>query len=128
HGGKSAPNVAKGKRGARKGRVTAPGGPGTVCPVTTAVSELPVPCRSDVLRMWEALTDTERLNRALGMSRITLRPLSDASAARHLVSTRLDGFPVESEERPFEWIYPRAFRIVRKMRSGPLRELGVAYT
>ncbi len=96
--------------------------------MTTVVSELTVACRSDVRRMWEALTDTERLNRALGMSRLAARPLRDASAARYLVSTRLGGLPVEYEERPFEWIYPRAFRVQRHMRTGPLRELTVAYT
>jgi adenylate cyclase len=99
-----------------------------VSPVLPVVSELTVACRSDPLDMWHALTDTERLNRALGMSKITVRPLSDATAARYLVSTHLGGLPVEYEERPYEWIYPRSFRIVRRMRSGPLLELDVAYT
>lgn len=95
--------------------------------MTTVVSELTVACRSDVHAMWDALTDTERLNRALGLHRITVRPLDDAGAARYLVSTHLGGLPVEYEERPFEWIYPRSFRVVRRMRSGPLRELSVGY-
>jgi adenylate cyclase len=95
--------------------------------VTTIVSLLTVPCQADAVQLWGVLTDTERLNRALGMSRITVRPLSDATAARYLVSTHLGGLPVEYEERPYEWIYPRAFRIVRRMRSGPLSELDVAY-
>ncbi len=108
--------------------MTRAGDASRVSAVTPVVSELSVACRSDVLRMWHALTDTERLNRALGMSKITVRPLSDASAARYLVATHLGGLPVEYEERPFEWIYPRSFRIVRRMRSGPLSELDVAYT
>ncbi len=96
--------------------------------MTTIVSELTVPCRADVVDLWRALTDTERLNRALGMSKIVVQPLSDATAARYLVSTHLGGLPVEYEERPYEWIYPRAFRITRRMRKGPLLELDVAYT
>ena len=91
------------------------------------VAEATVACRSDAVRIWEAITDTERLNRIMGMSRVTTRPLRDASAARYLVSTHLGGLPVEYEERPFEWIYPRRFKILRRMRSGPLHTLEIAY-
>lgn len=100
---------------------------GKVCGVTTIVSELTVPCRSDVRDLWDELADTERLNRALGMTKITLKPLDDGSAARYLVSTRLGGLAVEYEERPYEWIYPTIFRVQRRMRSGPLRQLEVSY-
>src|SRR5580692_2531800 len=96
--------------------------------VTAVVTELAIACRSDVCSIWGAITDTERLNRLLGMSRISVRPLSDPSAARYLVSTYLGGFPVEYEERPFEWIFPKSFKILRKMRSGPLDSLEVGYT
>ncbi len=95
--------------------------------MSKVVSELTVACRSDVVGMWDALTDTERLNRALGMSKLTVQPLDDATAARFLIRTHLGGLAVEYEERPYEWIYPRAFRVVRRMRSGPLEELDVAY-
>ena len=88
--------------------------------MTAVVAALSVPCRADVVALWGALTDTERLNRALGNGQLTVKPLSDATAARYLVSTTLGGMRVEYEERPYEWVYPRAFRIVRKMRSGPL--------
>src|SRR5262245_51526533 len=91
------------------------------------VTELTVACRSDPQRVWEGITDTERLNRIMGMSRVTVRPLSDASAARYLVSTHLGGLHVEYEERPFEWIYPKSFKILRRMRSGPLNALEVAF-
>src|SRR5262245_27904947 len=91
------------------------------------VTEITVACRSDPQHVWEGITDTERLNRVVGMNRITVQPLSDASSARYLVSTHLGGFPVEYEERPFEWIYPKRFKILLKMRSGPLRSLEVAY-
>ncbi len=84
-------------------------------------------CRSDVERLWPLITDTEALNRALGSGPITLRPNDDASAARYLVTTRLAGFSLEYEERPFEWVYPTRFSIVRRMRSGPVRELSVGW-
>jgi adenylate cyclase len=100
--------------------------PGTA-EVTAVVSEVTLACRSDVCTVWGAVADTERINRLLGMSRISVQPLSDASAARYLVSTHLGGLPVEYEERPFEWIYPRSFKILRKMRGGPLDSLEFGY-
>ncbi len=108
--------------------MTGPARASKVSCVSIVVTDLAVACRSDVLDLWGVLTDTERLNRALGMTRLALTPLRDETAARYLVSTHLGGLPVEYEERPYEWIYPRSFRIVRRMRKGPLRLLDVAYT
>jgi class 3 adenylate cyclase len=96
--------------------------------VTAVVSEVTVDCRSDACTVWGAVADTERLNRLLGMSRIEVRPESGASAARYRVSTTLGGFAVEYEERPFEWIYPKSFKVLRKMRAGPLDALEIAFT
>jgi adenylate cyclase len=95
--------------------------------MTAIVSEITLACRSDVRAMWEALADTERTNRILGLRRIALSPLSGAGAARYLVQTTLGGLPVEYEERPFEWIYLKSFKILRRMRSGPLTSLTVAF-
>ncbi|APR84300.1 Adenylate cyclase [Minicystis rosea] len=95
--------------------------------MTAVVSEIAVRCRSDVHRVWEALADTERTNRILGMSKLALEPIEGASAARYLVRTSLGGLPVEYEERPFEWLYPRRFRILRRMRSGPLDTLDLSF-
>ena len=81
-------------------------------------SETTVECRTDQKTLWRSITDTERLNRAAGMGPISLRPLSDGSAARFLARTTISGFVVEFEERPFEWIFPEAFRVLRKARSG----------
>jgi class 3 adenylate cyclase len=95
--------------------------------MTAVVVEATVSCRADIVRVWGAITDTERLNRVMGMNKVTTEPLDDASAARFVVSTNLGGFPVDYEERPFEWIYPRRFKILRRMRSGPLNTLELAY-
>lgn len=92
------------------------------------VAETSVACRSDVHRLWDALADTERVNRIMGLSRIALTPYAGAGAARYLVKTSLGGLPVEYEERPYEWIYPRAFKIFRRMRSGPLDSLEFSNT
>jgi adenylate cyclase len=84
----------------------------------SVASETTVECRSDQKTLWRSITDTERLNRAAGMGPISVRPLSDGSAARFLARTTISGFSVEFEERPFEWIFPEAFRVLRKARSG----------
>lgn len=86
-------------------------------------SEIVVACKSEARALWGSIADTERLNRALGMTKLSLRPLNDGSAARYLVSTRRGGFSLEYEERPFEWVYPESFGIVRKMRSGPFSSI-----
>jgi class 3 adenylate cyclase len=96
--------------------------------MTAVRVEITVACQSDVPHMWEALADTERTNRVLGMSKIALQPLEDESAARYLVSTSLSGLPVEYEERPFEWIYQKRFQLLRRMRSGPLRTLELSFS
>ena len=95
--------------------------------MSAVVVEATVACQGDLVSVWGAITDTERLNRIMGMNRVTTQPLDDATAARFVVSTNLGGFPVDYEERPFEWIYPRRFKILRRMRSGPLNTLEVAY-
>ncbi len=91
------------------------------------VAERVVSCRSDVCSLWNVLTDTERMNRAVGMDRVALEPLSDGSAARFLATTELGGFQVQYEERPYEWVYLESFKVFRKMRSGPAESLEMSY-
>jgi class 3 adenylate cyclase len=90
-------------------------------------SEIRVACHSDICALWTAMTDTERMNRAVGMAKIALTPLENGSAARYLASTKLGGFNVEYEERPYEWQYLKYFRVLRKMRNGPARSLLVEF-
>jgi adenylate cyclase len=92
------------------------------------VSERVIECRSDACSLWNLLTDTDRTNRAIGLARLELTPLENTSAARYLVSTSLGGFSVEYEERPFEWVYLKHFKILRRMRSGPVEWIEMAYT
>jgi class 3 adenylate cyclase len=91
------------------------------------VSTRTVRCRADICSLWNAITDTERLNRAVGMERVALSPISDSSAARYLASTRLGGFSVQYEERPYEWVYLQQFKVLRKMRNGPVASLEMSF-
>ena len=95
--------------------------------MAVVASEIAVACQSEARALWDALADTERLNRAVGMEKLSVSALADTSAARYVVSTRLSGFPVEYEERPFEWVYPESFRILRKMRSGPAASIELSF-
>jgi adenylate cyclase len=83
--------------------------------------------RSSPDALWDVITDTEVLNRAAGLGRITVAPLDGESAARFLVRTKLGGFNVEYEEFPFEWVKPKRFSVRRRMRNGPVHELHMAY-
>ena len=94
--------------------------------MTAFVVERTVRCASAVEPLWALLTDTERMNRAIGMDRVAYQPLSTNGSARFLASTRLGGFRVEYEEKPFEWVYLKRFSVVRIMRNGPASELSHA--
>lgn len=84
--------------------------------------------RASPAALWDIVTDTEALNRAAGLARLTIEPLRDDTAARFLVRTRLGGFPVEYEELPFEWVKPKRFAVRRRMRKGPVHELRMGFT
>jgi class 3 adenylate cyclase len=87
------------------------------------VVERHVDCKSAPEALWCFITDTERLNRAIGLHRIELSPLEDESAARYLVSTVSGGFPLEYEERPYEWVENQRFTIRRPVRKGAAQYL-----
>ena len=68
-----------------------------------------VECASPPEALWPILADTDRFNRAVGLSRIAVQPLEGAGAARYLVATTLGGFRVEYEERPAEFVENERF-------------------
>nr|QDA77028.1 hypothetical protein [Jahnella sp. MSr9139] len=86
-----------------------------------------VRCQSAPAALWEVITDTERLNRAAGLGRLELSPISDGSAARYLARTRIGPFQITFEERPFEWVYPRRFQVLRRYRAGPARAVETSF-
>ena len=69
--------------------------------------------------LWPLVTDTDLLNRLSGMNGIQMEPHDGPDAARFLVRTSLDGFPVQYLERPYEWQSPDWFQIRREMLTGP---------
>lgn len=85
--------------------------------------ERAVSCTSSPEALWPHLTDSERVNRAIGLGPIELSPNDDATAARYLVKTMSGGFPLEYEERPFEWVAPERFSVRRIVRRGLVSSL-----
>ncbi len=75
-----------------------------------------------VERVWPFLSDTERINRLIGMSGVRYRAIEDGttSSARFIGETHAAGFKLVYEEFPFEWSHQRAFGVHRRMRGGPV--------
>ena len=83
-----------------------------------------VDCKSDVCSLWNVLTDTERLNRAVGMEKVAFTPKTDGvGAARFVGQTVLGGIAAEYDELPFEFEYLKRYRVRRRMHGGPASEL-----
>lgn len=87
-----------------------------------------VACSGDICSIWNAVGDTERINRAIGNNAVAMEALDADSAARFTASTKLGGFQVTYEERPYEWVYLERFSVLRKMLSGPMKSLEALYT
>jgi class 3 adenylate cyclase len=87
------------------------------------VVEREVQCTADPASLWCHISDTERLNRAIGLGKIALAPNDDQTAARYVVSTVSGGFAMEYEERPYEWVEHERFKVRRVLRKGLFRSI-----
>ncbi len=76
---------------------------------------LPVPPE----QVWPILSNTNRLNRALGLPAMSVDGAMPASFALK-VSSGLPGLKLSWIERPFEWVEGRTWRVVREFGGGPL--------
>jgi adenylate cyclase len=86
-----------------------------------------VDCGSGRDAIWRIVSDTERLNRAIGLTRLELTPISNAGAARYLVSTEQGGFRLEYDERPFEWVEGERFSVKRVVRRGMVQSVTTTF-
>ncbi len=91
--------------------------------VNSIVVEKQIDCASGPAALWCVITDTERINRAVGMGPIELTAIEDDTAARYLVQTVSGGFPLQYEERPFEWVENERFAVRRIVRKGAVRSI-----
>lgn len=70
--------------------------------------------------VWAVLSRTDWLNRALGLPPVIYQfePRPEGGATVR-AQTRLAGFALRWEERPFEWIEPEFYRVRRLFEGGP---------
>ncbi len=79
-------------------------------------------------RVWPLISDTERLNRVIGLPPVDWREetLPDGGA-RRMGSFRIKGIFFDWEEHPYQWREGQAFSVLRSYVRGPIKaqEIGV---
>jgi class 3 adenylate cyclase len=74
--------------------------------------------------LWAFLSDTDRLNRTIGLSAVRFVPYSEPEKKGHYrAQTSFLGLTLSYEEFPFEWVEGRYYRVYRRFESGPFREI-----
>jgi len=75
-------------------------------------------------RLWEFLSDTERLNRAVDLPAISFTPVPDPQKKGHYkAETTFLGMKLAYDELPFEWVRNRYFQVERRFQAGPLERV-----
>jgi adenylate cyclase len=75
-------------------------------------------------RLWDFLSDTERLNRAVNLPAISFVPLPDPQKKGYYrAETSFLGVRLAYEEQPFEWVKGRYYQVERRFSSGPLERV-----
>jgi class 3 adenylate cyclase len=68
--------------------------------------------------LWPLVSNTDRLNRALGLPPTTSSGADPADYSQE-VSARLLGFPLRWKEAPFDYVDARNYEVVREFHTGP---------
>ena len=78
--------------------------------------------------LWPVLADTNRFNEAMGLPPYALEetPQPDGTVRRR-GRGKAAGFTLEWEEKPYEWITGRWFRVSRVFSKGPFRRFGPVF-
>lgn len=84
-------------------------------------------CRASRLQVWEHVSNTLRLNRAVGTSRLAVVPRETTGLDRFELHGRLGGFQVTYLERPFSWSEGEFFALQRTFLGGPAQSLATRY-
>jgi eukaryotic-like serine/threonine-protein kinase len=73
-------------------------------------------------QLWPLVSNTERLNRAIGLPPVTYRTENDPKLGlRKFGSFKLAGVSVSWEEHPFEWVEGSRMGILREFDAGPFK-------
>lgn len=75
-------------------------------------------------RVWEILSDTDRLNREVGLPPIHFdfipRPIGGTEVT---ATVRVSGVTLHYREHPFEWVRPLWYNVRRTFFGGPIKEI-----
>jgi len=73
-------------------------------------------------QLWPHVSNTERLNRAVGLSAVQFSSQADiGQGVRRFGKVRKAGLPLSWEEHPFEWVAPQRFGVLREFQGGPFK-------
>jgi serine/threonine protein kinase/class 3 adenylate cyclase len=73
-------------------------------------------------QLWPLVTDTDRLNRAIGFEAVTVtRRFEPDRGVRVFTEGRKAGMAEIGEDHPYEWVEPRRMSILREYSAGPFR-------
>jgi serine/threonine protein kinase/class 3 adenylate cyclase len=74
-------------------------------------------------QLWSYVSNTERLNRAIGLQAPEFSSEIDAGSGRvrRFAKVRAAGMSITWEEHPFEWVEARRFGVLREFSQGPFR-------
>jgi class 3 adenylate cyclase len=86
-----------------------------------------VRCRASRFEAWAHVSNTLRLNRAVGTSRVSVVERETSGLDRFEVRGRLGGINVTYLERPFAWSEGEFFAFERTFLNGPARSLKTRY-
>jgi eukaryotic-like serine/threonine-protein kinase len=79
---------------------------------------------SSARQLWPLVTNTDRLDRALGFSPVTYQTRYEPGrGVRTFAEGRKAGMPEVGEEYPYEWVEPRRMGILREYTLGPFKWL-----
>ncbi len=94
----------------------------------------PVPGRAELLfdcpaeALWPLISNTNRLNRALGLPDLSVKGSGAARDYSLRVNLRKMGLGLTWREEPFEWVEGRYFTLVRIFEGGPLARWDATFT
>ena len=75
-------------------------------------------------QLWPLVTNTDRLDRALGFAPVTYQTRYEPGrGVRTFAEGRKAGMPEVGEEYPYEWVEPRRMGILREYSQGPFKWL-----
>lgn len=73
-------------------------------------------------QLWPYVSNTDRLNRAIGLPPVEYRVEQDPKlGARRFGTIRLAGMAMTWEEHPFEWVEGRRMSVLREFNGGPFK-------